>query len=94
MTEETAPEPANPRVRIRTVPARHAAALTYSGRWSQTSYEQHRARLLQALETEGLAPVGSPRFARFDPPFKPLFLRRNEVVIDVEESAEPGGGAT
>jgi hypothetical protein len=94
MTEETAPEPANPRVRIRTVPARLAAALTYSGRWSQTSYEQHRARLLRALETEGLAPVGSPRFARFDPPFKPWFLRRNEVVIDVEEPAEPGGGAT
>ena len=92
MTEETAPEPSNPRVRLRTVPARLAAALAYSGRWSQASYEQHCARLRQALEIEGLAPVGSPRFARFDPPFKPWFLRRNEVVIDVEEPAEPGGG--
>jgi hypothetical protein len=94
MTEETAPEPANPRVQIRTVPSRLAAALTYSGRWSQASYEHHCARLLQALESEGLTPVGGPRFARFDPPFKPWFLRRNEVVIDVEEPAGPEGGGT
>lgn len=94
MTEETAPEPANPRVKIRTVPARLAAALTYSGRWSQSSYEHHCARLLQALEREGLRPAGPPRFARFDPPFKPWFLRRNEVVVDVEEPAGPDGGGT
>jgi hypothetical protein len=29
--------------------------------------------------------VGPPRFARFDPPFKPWFLRHNEVVQDVQE---------
>ncbi|HEX9230079.1 MAG TPA: heme-binding protein, partial [Arthrobacter sp.] len=38
--------------------------------------------------------VGPPRFARFDPPFKPWFLRRNEVLQDVQEpppaSGEPG----
>ena len=28
-------------------------------------------------------PPGAARFARFDPPFKPWFLRRNEVVQDV-----------
>jgi hypothetical protein len=29
--------------------------------------------------------VGEPRFARFNPPFTPWFLRRNEIVIDVAE---------
>jgi hypothetical protein len=27
--------------------------------------------------------VGSPVWARYDPPWKPWFLRRNEVLIEV-----------
>ena len=87
MTEETAPEPTDPQVSIRTVPPSLAAVTRYSGRWSQDSYERHRDALLQAIEAEGLKVVGAPRFARFDPPFKPWFLRRNEVVVDVEEGS-------
>jgi hypothetical protein len=49
--------------------------------------------LQAALLLAGLTPVGPPRFARFDPPFKPWFLRRNEVVQDVEEPP-PAPGTT
>ncbi|HET7819984.1 MAG TPA: heme-binding protein, partial [Ornithinibacter sp.] len=83
MTLETAPEPADPDVQVRAVPERLAAAVRYSGRWSQASYERHRDELLEAVTAAGLTPSGVPRFARFDPPFKPWFLRRNEVVQDV-----------
>ncbi|MEB8326011.1 hypothetical protein NGF75_08425 [Dietzia kunjamensis] len=31
-----------------------------------------------------MAASGRPRFARFDPPFTPWFLRQNEFVQDVE----------
>jgi hypothetical protein len=86
MTEETAPEPTDPRVLIRTVPARLAAVTRYSGRWSQDAYERHCTSLRKAIEAEGLEAVGTPRFARFDPPFKPWFLRHNEVAIDVDEN--------
>lgn len=89
MTEETAPEPTDPRVSIRTVPPSLAAVTRYSGRWSENSYERHRRSLVQAVEAAGLKPVGTPRFARFDPPFKPWFLRRNEVVVDVDENPGP-----
>ena len=85
MTEESAPEPTDPKVTIRTVPSSLAAVTRYSGRWSQDSYEHHCADLLAAIGAEGLKPVGTPRFARFDPPFKPWFLRRNEVIVDVDE---------
>jgi len=87
MTEESAPEPTDPKVTIRTVPSSLAAVTRYSGRWSQDSYEHHCADLLAAIEAEGLKPVGTPRFARFDPPFKPWFLRRNEVIVDVDETS-------
>ncbi len=83
MTEQTAPEPTNPDVVIRTVPPSLAAATRYSGRSSRASYERHLESLGEAIRTEGLEPVGAPRLARFDPPFKPWFLRHNEVIIDV-----------
>lgn len=77
------PAPTDSRVRIRVVPEARAAASRYSGRWSQASYDEHCVHLLQALAEHGLTPAGSPRFARYDPPFKPWFLRRNEVIIDL-----------
>jgi len=83
MTAESAPVPDNPDVNIRTVPATLAAAARYTGRWSQAAYQRHCTELLEAVAAQGLRPEGAPRFARFDPPFKPWFLRRNEVVVDV-----------
>jgi hypothetical protein len=65
------------------VPAETAAALRFSGRWSRQSYERHAADLLEALTAAGLRPAGPPRYARFDPPWTPWFLRRNEVVVPV-----------
>ena len=84
MTAATAPEPQDPRVRVREIPATTTAAVRYSGRWSRDSYERHRRALLDAVRTAGLEPIGEPRFARYDPPFKPWFLRRNEILVDVE----------
>jgi hypothetical protein len=89
MTADTAPAPTNPDVEICTIPTSLTAAKEYSGGWSQSSYERHRAELLDAVAAAGLRPVGSPRFARFDPPFKPWFLRRNEVLVDVAEASTP-----
>jgi hypothetical protein len=83
MTIETAPTPTDTRVRLRAVPEGRAGASRYSGRWSVSSYERHCAELLRALGARGYQPLGRPRFARFDPPFKPWFLRRNEVVVDL-----------
>jgi len=83
MTADTAPTPTDPQVRVREVPERIAAVARYSGRWTQSSYDQHLRELLAAVAAAEFAPVGPPRFARFDPPFKPWFLRRNEVIQDV-----------
>lgn len=88
MTEESAPVPADPRVRIRTVPGSTAAVLRFSGRGSGSAFTKRSRQLQDALAAAGLEPSGAPRFARFDPPFKPFFLRRNEVVQDV---ARPQG---
>jgi hypothetical protein len=77
------PDPVDPTVRVRPVPAETAAALRFSGRWSRSSFETRKAHLLAALDTAGFDVAGPPRYARFDPPWTPWFLRRNEVVVPV-----------
>lgn len=79
---ETLPVPNDDRIRIRSVPARRLAAVRYSGRWSAGDYRKQLDRLERTLAREGLVPTGEPIWARYDPPFKPWFLRRNEVLTE------------
>ena len=80
---DAAPAPTDDRVRLRAIPAHTAAALRFSGRWSQGRFDEHARRLLAAVEEAGLEVDGPLRFARFDPPWTPWFLRHNEVVVPV-----------
>jgi hypothetical protein len=41
------------------------------------------------MRQKGLEPAGEPIFARYNPPFMPWFLRRNEVLIPVGNGSQP-----
>ena len=82
-TMETIPEPKDDRVAIREIPAWRAAAIRYSGFWSEKNYREHLAELNAWLEANGYQRAGEPVWARYDAPFKPWFLRRNEILIPV-----------
>lgn len=81
VTLESAPEPLDPRVQLRLVPASQWAVIRYSGTWSQANYEEHLALLRAALDQAGVATQGEPVLARYNPPITPWFLRRNEVWL-------------
>ena len=83
-TLETLPEPLDQRVVLRQVPGKLMAALKYSGTWSRSRYEEKKALLEKAIQEHDLTPLGEPVFARYNPPFMPWFLRRNEVLLPVE----------
>jgi hypothetical protein len=83
-TLETLPEPLDSRVELKKVSERLMAALKYSGTWSQSRYGEKEKLLMEWIERRGLKQIGQPIFARYDPPFLPWFLRRNEVLIPVE----------
>jgi len=83
-TLETLPEPLDSRVSLRMVPERLMAALKYSGTWSKSRYEEKKKQLTEWIERRGLKQIGEPVFARYNPPFMPWFLRRNEVLIPIE----------
>jgi effector-binding domain-containing protein len=83
-TLETLPEPDDPTVRLRQVPARRIAAVRYSGFWSEAGYRRYKLELESWIHEKGLTMVGDPIWARYNPPFTPWFLRRNEILIPVD----------
>ena len=82
-TLETLPVPDDPAVTLREVPARRVAAVRYSGFWSEEGYLRNKQRLESWIEQKGLSIAGEAVWARYNPPFMPWFLRRNEILIPV-----------
>ena len=78
------PEPLDSSVYLREIPARRMAVIRYSGGWSRKSYQEHLAQLEEWMDRRQLEPAGSPVWARYDAPFKPWFLRRNEILYPVD----------
>lgn len=87
-TLETLPEPDDPNISLRLVPALRMAAVRYSGFWSEKKYLQHKNKLEAWINEEGLTIVGDPVWARYNPPFTPWFLRRNEILIPVDANTD------
>ncbi|UCG79118.1 MAG: heme-binding protein [Nitrospirota bacterium] len=82
-TIETVPKPLDENVRIREVQGQLMAAITYSGTWGRKRYDKHKLKLINWMKEKGYEQVGEPVYARYNPPFTPWFLRRNEVLIPV-----------
>jgi hypothetical protein len=83
-TMETLPEPLDPEVTLREEPGGLMAAIRYSGTWSKKRYMKREIRLREWIKAQGFTQIGEPIFARYNPPFMPWFLRRNEVLIPVK----------
>jgi effector-binding domain-containing protein len=81
---ETLPHPKDPEVKLRQVPARHIAAVRYSGFWSEKAYTRNKQELGAWIDKNGFRVIGEPIWARYNPPFMPWFLRRNEVLVPIE----------
>ena len=82
-TMSTIPKPTNPDVQIREVPPFRAAVIRFSGRWTEKNYAEHLSKLESWISENQLTVNGDPVWARYDPPFKPWFMRRNEILIPV-----------
>ena len=81
VTVASAPEPLDARVHLREVVPAQVAVIRYSGFWSQSNYEEHLSKLQSALRGADLATTGEPVYARYNAPFTPWFMRRNEIWL-------------
>lgn len=85
-TRETLPEPLDPRIKLRLEEEETIASLRYSGSWSRDKYQKKKAELIELIGERDLTITGEPIFARYNSPFMPWFLRRNEVLIPVKRN--------
>jgi hypothetical protein len=80
-----APEPVDTRIKLRNVPPGRIAVIRFSGSWSQSNYDEHLATLRAALKVAALVESGEPIYSRYNPPFTPWFMRRNEIWLRLKD---------
>jgi len=80
-TLETLPEPLDPQVKLKEVSGGRFAVIRYSGTWSERNYREHLEKLERGVEAAGLRTTGSPIYSRYNAPFVPWFMRRNEIWL-------------
>lgn len=83
VTMASAPEPLDTRVMLRDIAPSRVAVIRYSGFWSEGNYQQHLEKLQGAVRAAGLSAVGEPVYSRYNAPFTPWFLRRNEIWLQL-----------
>jgi len=78
------PKPGDESAALRELPAGRFAVLRYAGGRKPTLEAAALERLEAWMKSEGLSTVSSPVYGYFDPPWTPAFLRRNEVMVQIE----------
>jgi hypothetical protein len=66
-----------------TVPERDIAVIRFSGYAPPDDVDAATSRLQEGLKNEGVVTAGQPFLMRYDSPWTPGFLRRNEVAIEI-----------
>jgi len=84
-TEETVPIPTNPEVKIEAQPKRYLATLRFSGRTTVARVQKYTQELLTTLNNHEFQIKGEPILMRYNSPFTPGFLRRNEVAVEIRD---------
>lgn len=79
----TLPLPKDSLISLREVPAMTVASIEYSGFWSEDGYQSNRDKLQKWINENSFNVVGEPVWARYNAPFIPWFLRRNEVLFPI-----------
>lgn len=84
-TLENIPKPRNEAVRLREVPTKYFVVHKYSWLNTQSRVQQKTQETLQWAQQRSLQVLGAPQLARYDPPWTPPMLRRNEIMVEVSK---------
>lgn len=84
-TLDSLPKPIDPDIAIRRIPQRYIASVEYSGFWSEKSYLKHHKGLHTWVSDNGFMAIDEPVWARYNAPYTPWFLRRNEILLPIQK---------
>ncbi|MFC3957080.1 SOUL family heme-binding protein [Halovivax cerinus] len=84
---ESAPDPTDPSVSLAVDPPRTVAVKRFS--WFTPAWRVDRLEraLLRTVDRAGYEPVDGPFLLRYNDPWTPPFMRRNEVAVEIEVSS-------
>ncbi len=80
---DTLPEPTDKRISVEEIPERKVATIRFRGFSRKEDVEKQADKLLKWLSDKKIGFVGVPFLMRYNPPYIPWFLRRNELGVEV-----------
>ena len=83
--EDTVPLPLNPEVKIKVQPEKIYAVLRFSGRTLRNRVQKQIQKLTEVLKNQNIRIKDAPILMRYNSPFTPGFLRRNEIAIEIND---------
>jgi hypothetical protein len=84
-TIENTPKPLDERIVINEVPERKIAVLRFRGWARKKGVESQKNRLISILKVNNVKTVGYPFLMRYNSPWTPGLMRRNEIGIEIIE---------
>jgi hypothetical protein len=81
--KETLPQPNQSQIQFTEEPAKVVAAITFGGWANDKNIEEHKQKLIAALDKEGIPYTNKFYLLGYNPPFE-LVNRRNEVIVELQ----------
>jgi len=82
---ETLPEPKNDRVRLKEIMTKKFVVIKFSGTNSNENVTEHENQLMKYIESNQIKIIDSPKYAFYNAPWTLPFMRRNEVMIEINQ---------
>ena len=82
---DSLPVPNNNRVRLKEILTKKFVVIEFSGTNSNENVTEHENQLMNYIEANQIKIYGSPNYAFYNPPWSLPFLRRNEVMIEINQ---------
>ena len=82
-TMQMLPKANNPEVSLKEITGKRFAVIRFSGLAKSNSLETHTKELKAFIQAQDLQAVSKATYAFFNPPWTLPFLRRNEVMIEI-----------
>ena len=82
---ETLPEPKNDRVRLKEIMTKKFVVIKFSGTNSNENVTEHENQLMNYIEGNQIKIIDSPKYAFYNAPWTLPFMRRNEVMIEINQ---------
>lgn len=76
------PIPNNSDVKLQEVPKHRSLVISFSGYTGESKIDEKIKKLQDYAKKHDIDLSGKPKLARYDAPWKPGFLRHNEIIVD------------